>query len=684
MSPSKKANKELLWLIGIFLVLAVPFIHKPFHIDATAFLLPHANILKNPVAPYDFQIPYLNRENLHFFENMPHPPVTSYLIALVYYFSGGLSETTIHLSFFCFPIIAIISMYFLAMEFSENPLLAATLLLITPAFLVEASQVTSDMPFLALFLATMAAYINGIKGNRRLLYFSILLANLLIMTRYAGFLVLPILFTYSLMEKIPTRKTLPILISFLAFFFLWTTQNIIVHGVPHVLSVMGNDMVFPVVMPFDTTKWFNNFVGITSHLSGSTLFLFLSPVYVLRKSCNVLVLAVSLAAAWLVLGFQANIQEPAYQALFIIFFGIGLFFLIAIILNLILEARPSKAMMANASVFLFSWLIIVWIFNNFVLSFSCARYNLPLIPPLVLLLLHLGESKKTNHQWIWRITPLIALSSVLICKADYDLANAYKRFSKAISTYETQKQIWSTNLWGMHYYLPKFNSNFKIYDHSKVKKGDLLVVSTQASFYSPDPDPLVLLKEDKYFSALPIKILDRDSYAGFYSNGFGPLPFSFSTGEIERFKTYQVMNITAMQSIRETMTGKIDQSNKAGQTFVCKENGLSTIKIMLFVSGENKGHIVFHLKNFPEDASDLATIQIQRKEIEKNSWSLFKFPPLDNSAGRTFYFSLEYLDSAPGSEVRVWKSKKNMYKEGTFFKNGFPANGDMAFIALTL
>jgi len=681
-NPREKISRELVWLTVTFLVMAAPFFFRPFHIDARAFILPHTHILGNPLSPYNFQVRYINGKDHLYFSNMPHPPLVPYLIALVSYLSGSVSESILHSVFLCFPLVALTAMYFLSREFSPQPALATLLLILTPAFMTESGKVTSDMPGLALFLTTIAAYVQGSRKDPRFFYLSIFSANLLFITRYSGFLVLPILFLFSVLEKIPVKKTTLRLSFFLISFLFWTVQNVIVHGVPHFMAVIWSNNMFPVVMPPDGLRILHGFIAMTSHISGSTLFLLLVPVFVLGRRLNAMLLAVSLGIACMVLRFHVPIPELPYQFLFILFFGIGLFYLLLIIRNFPLNTDPTGK---KTSVYLFlsGWFLLVWIFNNFILSFSCARYNLPLIPPLILLLLNGVGSRKIFDRGIKVIIPLMALFSLVISRVDYDLASSYQRFCRRISAEAPYRRIWTTNLWGMSYYLPKYHPKTEYFDRGKINKGDLVVVSTLASFFSPNQESLVPLQENVYFSALPIKLLDHRSHAGFYSNGWGPLPFSFSRGEIERIKTYEVMDIVAKQTLAEKETGLIGPSGGVGQTFVCKENGLSAIKVRLSISAKRSDDVIFRLKDSPDDASDLARVRLSVRGVEDDSWHIFQFPPLADSEGKTFYFSVESNGSGQGGNFKAWKSMRDRYPGGTFYENGAPGQGDLDFIALS-
>lgn len=528
---TNKIRRDILFLIIFTLALIIPFVNKPFHIDGPAFIAPYKNIFKTPFNPYGFSESFQGKQ-LDFFKNMPHPPFVSYFISMIIYFSGGVSEIIIHTFFFIFPLIAVISMYFISKTVTENPLIPTILLLITPVFIVESSQVTSDMPFIALLLFSITTYIYGIKyKNKYLLVLSIISSNFLIITRYLGLIIIPILFLYSLLKKISIQKTIKILSFSIVLLLVWSILNLITHGEIHILKVIKNESVLPSRMGFNYDGWINNFIGLISHLSGSTMFLFLIPFLCSATKKHIYMLIASLLFTISILVFYASSYEMQYKLLFIIFFGTGIYlFSLAII-------------KAKKQTFLFIWFSIVALFNIFILPFSCARYNLPLIPPLTLLLFSQIEEMKSSKslQRLKIIIPIIIPISIIISVADYQLASSYKNISNKIAEYIPESKKWHISSWELDYYLTE--KNILPIDYSMIKENDLIVFSKNTTFYPLKLDILnrcILLTEYPQTSKLPVRILDKSSHAGFYSTGWGFLPISFSNNEIERITILQV------------------------------------------------------------------------------------------------------------------------------------------------
>jgi hypothetical protein len=284
-------------------------------------------------------------------------------------------------------------------------------------------------------------------------------------------------------------------------------------------------------MGFNYYGWINNFIGLISHLSGSTMFLFLIPFlgHVTKK--HIYMLIATFFFAIFISVFYTSSYAIQYKFLFIIFFGSGIYLLLLAIIEI------------KKQTFLFIWFSFVVLFNIFILPFSCARYNLPLIPPLILLLFSEIKGMK-DSKFLHRfkiIIPPIALISLIIAVADYKFASSYKNFSNKIAEYIPESKKWHISSWELGYYLTE--KNILPIDYSMIRENDLIIFSKNTTFYPLKPDlfnKCILLREYPQTNKLPVRILDKSSHAGFYSTGWGFLPISFSNNEIERVTILQV------------------------------------------------------------------------------------------------------------------------------------------------
>lgn len=126
--------------------------------------------------------------------------------------------------------------------------------------------------------------------------------------------------------------------------------------------------------------------------------------------------------------------------------------------------------------------------------------------------------------------------------------------------------------------------------------------------------------------------------------------------------------------------GEVADTITVGQTFVARYPNLSRIEIMLSTSGTLPSSLTLHLRNGPREDKDLAISTIAAQPVQDRDCYTFSFPPIADSAGRTFYFFLE-LPTAPTGYITVWGDKSDAYREGTSFLDHRPASGDLYFVA---
>lgn len=133
----------------------------------------------------------------------------------------------------------------------------------------------------------------------------------------------------------------------------------------------------------------------------------------------------------------------------------------------------------------------------------------------------------------------------------------------------------------------------------------------------------------------------------------------------------------------EGVVGPISGDTRPGQTFKAQSNNLTAIKVFgATYARANTGHIIFHLKTSPEAATDIATLEQDADKLADNGYWQFDFPPIVDSAGKSYYFYLESPDSPTNLAVTVFYTKEDKYTGGTRMANGQPADGDLAFQAV--
>src|SRR5436190_1561382 len=136
------------------------FSDRAIFADEHIYLKLAESALKNPLFPADTPLLFFGilRPN-HI--GHTHPPAAEYYIAAIYAVLGHFSEIPFRLLFAVFPVMAVLSFYFLARRFTSEPFFVAALFAVSPAFFVLAPTLMMDIPVIALLLAGLVFYFRG-------------------------------------------------------------------------------------------------------------------------------------------------------------------------------------------------------------------------------------------------------------------------------------------------------------------------------------------------------------------------------------------------------------------------------------------------------------------------------------------------------------------------------------------
>lgn len=146
-------------------------------------------------------------------------------------------------------------------------------------------------------------------------------------------------------------------------------------------------------------------------------------------------------------------------------------------------------------------------------------------------------------------------------------------------------------------------------------------------------------------------------------------------------KNLSLPKIDIRQEESNTPVGEITGKKEIGQTFYSSYNKLNRIDVMLATyNRENSQEVIFHLKKSPSDKEDIYSETFHASSVVDNTYRTFEFPPIPDSAGKTFYFSFESPLSKEGDAITIWTSKQDKYKKGKMYINGKSSKGDLRFI----
>lgn len=127
---------------------------------------------------------------------------------------------------------------------------------------------------------------------------------------------------------------------------------------------------------------------------------------------------------------------------------------------------------------------------------------------------------------------------------------------------------------------------------------------------------------------------------------------------------------------------EINISSHIGQTFVSPYNRLCGINIIFSnPQRQAQGTIFFTLWDASTKTIVSPTLQCRVKTIEDFGSYFFVFPPIDDSCGKTYKFTISTCDLLPGKGIALWCAATDVYTDGTMLLNDLPVSGDVYFIA---
>jgi hypothetical protein len=113
-----------------------------------------------------------------------------------------------------------------------------------------------------------------------------------------------------------------------------------------------------------------------------------------------------------------------------------------------------------------------------------------------------------------------------------------------------------------------------------------------------------------------------------------------------------------------------------GQRFYSAHNGLSGIRVRVAVRGKAvTSRLVLHLRANPGADQDIYSVDIPTYRLRDGQTVALRFPPLEDSAGRWYYFSAESPDAVPGDAISLYALPSGQDTRGQRYEDGLPAPG---------
>jgi 4-amino-4-deoxy-L-arabinose transferase-like glycosyltransferase len=499
----------------------VPFLWRPFHIDDRIYWEISRQAAKTPLYPQDYA-PMQEGKGGPDAASHSHPPLISYILAGLRAIGGGEKEPLAHSVFLIFPLFLAAGVYLLALDRIRFPIAAALLSVWNPAVYVLSQSVMTDVPFLALLTFGIALYLFGENRGVDLRWFAALSLTLAAMANYVALAAVPLLLVVQWRRRASIWRLWPVILMPLATVAGWLLLQ----------SVHYRRFILTATVQFLTreghSKWWlfgqKTLSGVLN-LGGLALVLVLFSLRTWK-----------LKAVWLAIATPGAVMIAAlahWHWLHCILFGA---FLASGILAL------WKGFEKPLDPTLHLWLLGFLISLPLIYYHGSVRYVLPLLVPVVLLLLR-GEG--WTRQRIKYCVAATWLHAALIAHADYQFASIYPEIADlAFESYPVQR-VWTAGEWGFRYYMERQGAKTLSREDQRPGRGDIIVKPYLAMPYLTGYDDdahLDLLRREFVYLSNPIRILDFESHAGFYSTGWGILPWSVAVRrkEVEIFNFFGV------------------------------------------------------------------------------------------------------------------------------------------------
>lgn len=531
-------RRDFALLAFLTLLVTVPFLGKPFHIDDTFVLHISELILANPWDPFAGQFDWFGHE-LSVWEATTNPPLVSYYLAPFAWLSG-FSEIVLHGAMVLFYALLALGTFLLARRFTAAPRWITAFVMLSPAVVIS-GNVMRDVPGAALATLAAALYIHGVDtGDRRSKAAGALLGGLAVLAKYSMGVLLPVLALYPILRGRKWREVGWLFLSG-AVVLAWCLHTLVIYGQIHpwyLFLERSADSGF---------GWEDKFQGAFLIL-GSSLFLVPALLWEAGKRR----LWRCLAAVALTSGFVALHGYLYYKGSMD-----GQFYLWGLLGGALVAFAAWGSREDSESrdaLFLFLWVTAALIFSVKLVPFQAVRHLILLLPPMLIILFRfLGRGKGTALPGTLLGILLAVQGSVAFLgqAADYEYAEAYRDFARGYVQPSSEGSTWYVGHWGWKFYADRSGWQQLHRDGPAPRAGDFLVwpqkVHIGDVFGGKNDlrDRLQLISSSPVPARIPIKTMSTEGRASFYAVVRGRLPYRF-----ESLVPLEVINVYKVSSSR--------------------------------------------------------------------------------------------------------------------------------------
>jgi hypothetical protein len=550
----KNRNTDIAILVLTVAACAIPFIGQPFHMDDGFYMDMARNAQQHPFFPND--TPYMF-QGIFWSDLGSHshgPLVTYFLAAILHFFGEGPGKEWIyHLFALIFPVTAVLSFYWICALFVERPLWPAMLLACSPLFLVTQHTLMTDVPMLAFWLAAICFFLWAVRLRRTALYgLSTVFQAAAVFTSFQSLALLPLLGFYQLRKGRGRRGWISLAIAPVAV-SIWYLMNCIHYGRPLWEKTLG---YMQTRSPLSLDVLWIKLVSIFEYQGWLAIFPFFI-LCVLARGLKWRALSLAVLGAVYLVQFSVPHYGWIEKAIFVMGWVAGLFAVLEMVRvgwRAFSSRAPSIPGDRVDTQFLALWYFGFFTYCFIFLTEGSARYILPMIPPFILCFFRvLEKSEISEYRFPKRVLNSAMLASgglvfsltwgLMLSRADLEFSKIYPRVAAEFGRIAGNANSYSSGEWGFRYYLGRIGAQPFPADSSLVRGGSFIAVPKLAQPNDIPADMRSMLLPVQTMSYKPetfVRVLDRQTSAGFWSSGWGLIPFSFSRQPLEQVEIFQV------------------------------------------------------------------------------------------------------------------------------------------------
>lgn len=510
-------GKNLIWIIGLWVILTAFNITKAFHIDDTFHLKAAQWISNHPDQPMSGMINWGDSDPapFHTFNN---PPLFFYLMA-VFGQLFGYSELGFHLleSIFVF-----ISLYFfdklLRVFIPKGSNFLLVLFAFCPAFIIN-QNVMLDIPVLSMILGfTYFLIISEQQNTFKNCFIALIFLTVGTLIKYS---ILPLYGVFIFVIVVRKQRSLLWLLSLpISILGSWSMWNITEFGGIHLFRPTSVPFYFlPFKVIFSTIAFLAVLGAISffSVVSGQNIIVKRIVTFVF---CGILGLAV-ICLCGLISDFY--FQKVLYFA----FFLNGL----AIVINIYPDFKRNLAEFKKGKTinqYFVIWLIVISL-SFFIISFApflATRHVLLIVP--FLLILNANQILTSSKYLRAGILSISIIIGVLLGLNDWNYANYYRKIIDKLDIAQFKKPVWTVGHWGWQWYseqkgMQQYHTNI-----SKPKNGDIIIFPKNVSSQKLSSNIKLKVFNKVFENPNAFLPLSGADFGSMYLSNFGKNPWTVS------------------------------------------------------------------------------------------------------------------------------------------------------------